>query len=175
MTDLERFRSLFTQQVQHTWEFVRNIAENAWTAIPVDSDTNFMGTRIQKITILSLLKHLCVVESYWFEQLPLLPANSVLPVPPGTEALQNINTGSEMLARYREMHLRSMQDMSRWTEADLDKEFTFVHRKFTVRGFLRAIHGHHSFHLGQLDLLLRQQGYMPPEYLELAERQSIIA
>src|SRR3546814_6759967 len=51
MTELERFLALFTQQVQHTWDTVAHIDHPVWTTVPIDSDANYLGLRVNRITI----------------------------------------------------------------------------------------------------------------------------
>src|SRR3546814_17421622 len=72
MTGLERFLALFTQQVQHTGDTVAHIDHPVWTTVPVDSDANYLGLRVNRITIAALLRHLCLTETLWFNTLPLL-------------------------------------------------------------------------------------------------------
>lgn len=64
-----------------------------------------------------------------------------------------------------------MRDTSsaHWVAVPVESE-TFVGRRFTVMGFLWAIHGHHGIRLGPIDLVLRPLGDM-----EWHERARVIA
>src|SRR3546814_11354652 len=62
MTELERFLALFTQQVQHTWDTVAHIDHPVWTTVPIDSDANYLGLRVNRITIAALIRHPCLTE-----------------------------------------------------------------------------------------------------------------
>jgi uncharacterized damage-inducible protein DinB len=48
-------------------------------------------------------------------------------------------------------------------------------RRFTVEGFLWALYGHHCYHFGHVDLLMRQQDVTPPEFIQLPELERVIA
>ena len=58
--------------------------------------------------------------------------------------------------------------------SDLEKEFSFVGRRYTGMGILWAMFGHHAYHLGQLDLLMRQLNFIAPEYMEWSETEKVI-
>ena len=174
-SEVERFVSIFGQQVQHGWDFVARIPPGDWSAVPVDSETMFLGTRVNRISISALVRHLCVAEMHWFSLLPDLAAGGTLPIPPSTHALDDVEGGEALISRYRDAHLAALASVRSWPPELLEKKFTFVGLRFTVMGFLWAIHGHHGFHLGQIDLLLRQVGRSPPEYMEWHERRAVIA
>src|SRR3546814_7973237 len=95
MTELERFLALFTQQVQHTWDTVAHIDHPVWTTVPIDSDANYLGLRVNRITIAALLRHLCLTETLWFNTLPLLDPEAVMAPPNGTGPLDNVERSDE--------------------------------------------------------------------------------
>lgn len=175
MTEMDRFRSLFTQQVEHTWDYVAGLTSEQWVTVPVDSDANFLGIRVNRITIAALLRHLCLTETLWFDTLPTLGDGGVMPPPTGTGPLDHVPPGRELVDLYRERHLASVDGLQRYSAETLDRTFSFVGRRYTVRGFLWAIYGHHCYHLGQVDQLMRQQNVSPPEFLEFNERVAVIA
>lgn len=175
LLERDRFRSLFDQQVRHTWETCEPLTPEQWNVVPVDSDANYLGVRVNRITVAALLRHICLVESSWFEALPRLSEGEAMPPPGGMDALDGIPGGRELLAAYRELHERGLANVAAYDESTLRRSFSFVGRRFTVAGFLWAAYGHHCYHLGQIDLLMRQQNVMPPEFLELPEQQRVIA
>jgi uncharacterized damage-inducible protein DinB len=175
MSEHDRFISLFTQQVQHTWDTVAAIGPNVWTTVPIDSEANYLGLRVNRITVAALLRHLCLTETLWFETLPKLGAGAVMAPPSGNGPLDDVAPGDDLLATYERQHLASLDAVRAYSYDVLAKPFIFVGRHFTVRGFLWAIYGHHCYHVGQVDQLMRQQNVMPPEFLEYCETDKLIA
>lgn len=169
MNELKRFISLFDQQVIHTFDYLDMLRDTQWNAIPIDSETLFLGTRVNKITIGALTRHLANAENHWFKQLTSLPASGTMPLPGKAAALENVSDGVELIDAYRAMHATNLENLHALTPADLEKELVFTGRRYTGIGFLWSVLGHHAYHLGQIDLLMRQQGLAAPEYMEWKE------
>lgn len=51
---------------------------------------------------------------------------------------------------------------------------TIISETYTVMGFLWITFGHHSYHLGQVDMLMRQNGIYPAEYMEWPNTSTLI-
>lgn len=174
MHEVEKFLSLFEQQANLSLSILETVPIPLWTALPADADTNYLGTRIQKITVDALVRHMCLAETGWIEKLPLLVEGAAMPPPLGSTRLERIAPGPELVAAYRNFLVHNLQAVAALSSDDLAKTFTFVGRRYTVQGFLWAIYGHHCYHFGQADLLLRQQGFLPGEFLEYAQTEAII-
>ena len=69
---------------------------------------------------------------------------------------------------------RALSGLASFSNERLSTEFTFVARHFTVMGLLWMVLSHHGFHLGQVDLLMRQNGLQPIEFLEWAETEKVV-
>jgi len=85
------------------------------------------------------------------------------------------NAGLPLVNQYRQALKNNLDRIRAMSSEQLATEFNFIGRRYTVQGFLWAIYAHHSYHFGQIDLLLRQQSYLPPEFLELPEVDRLIA
>jgi uncharacterized damage-inducible protein DinB len=97
-------------------------------------------------------------------------------VPPvGVPMLELADTGMPLVNQYREVLESNLNRIREMPPEQLTTVFTFIGRKFTVQGYLWAIYAHHSYHFGQIDLLLRQQSHLPPEFLELPDRDRLLA
>lgn len=174
MREIDRFLSLFDQLIEQTFAFVRTIDNSVYAAIPIDTDTLFLGTRVNKITVGALLRHVILAETHWFKMLTLLKTDEVMPFPQNASLLENVEDGQPLLDRYKSAYDNSRQLLLSLSSSDLDKQLSFAGRRYTVMGFLWTILGHHSFHLGQIDLLLRQQSITPPEYMEWSETAEVL-
>ena len=174
MTELQRFLSLYDHQVRHTLRFVEHVPQEVWLSVPVDSEFMFLGTRVARITIAALLKHLLIAEGHWFEQLATVQQGGTIPGPPSTTSLSSIEDGPAVLNVYRESHEAALRGVASFSKERLSTEFTFMGRRFAVMGLLWMVLAHHGFHLGQVDLLMRQNGLKPLEFLEWAETENVV-
>ena len=174
MTELERFRSLFDQEVLHTFDYLQLIDESQWRGIPRDSEALYLGTRINKITIAALARHLATAESHWISRLPLVPDNGTMPMAEKDPAIEAVKTVPSFIAIYEKRHEENMGRLAALREKDLGKPLVFAGRRYTGMGFLWSVMGHHAYHLGQMDLLMRQQDLEAPEYMEWREKDRIL-
>jgi len=175
MAELLRFRSLFNQQVLHTLGTLEHVPISLWQAVPADSNTNYLGERVNRITIEALVRHLCQAEQHWANALAETKPGQAIAPPASVTAADEVAPGVPLLQHYRATHETTLVRIQGFDEGRLATELVFAGRRFTVMGFLWAVYGHHAYHFGQIDLLLRQQGHMPPEFLEYAEMANVIA
>lgn len=175
MQEVERFLSLFNQQVTLSQTILEQIPAPLWTSMPADSDTNYLGERISRITIEALVSHLIRAEDYWTTTLSQIKPNADMPPPVGVRMLELSNPGLPLINQYRQVLKTNIDRIRMMSPEQLALEFRFIGRKYTVQGFLWAMYAHHCYHFGQVDLLLRQQSYLPPEFLELPELDRLIA
>lgn len=174
MNEVERFISMFNQQVTLSLNVLEQIPEELWTAIPADSETNYLGQRIKRINIEALVGHLMRAEDYWTKALSQIQSNEEMPPPVGVPMLELAESGMPLVNQYREVLANNLRRIRELSQEQLATVFSFIGRKFTVQGYLWAMYAHHSYHFGQADLLLRQQSYLPPEFLELPDREHLI-
>ncbi len=174
MNEQQRFISLFDQEIIHTFDYLEMLTAAHWNAIPCDAEALFLGARVNKITIAALTRHLIHAESHWFEQIASLPAAGTMPVPGKAVLEENIPDGVGLIGAYRAAHAKNMQKLNALTAETLEKEIIFTGRRYTGIGFLWSTLGHHAYHLGQIDLLMRQQETIAPEYMEWRETGRVI-
>ena len=176
MNELERFISLFNQEVVHTFDYLAMLDDAHWSAIPKDSDALFLGSRVNKITIGALTRHLMNAESHWFGQIAPLAAGGAMPLPSsaGAAQKQDVAEGPWLIDAYKTAHAGNLDKLHALTPVVLEKEILFTGRRYTGIGFLWSILGHHAYHLGQIDLLMRQSGMIAPEYMEWPETGKLL-
>lgn len=174
MTELERFCSLFNQEVLHTFDYLRAIDEAQWRGIPSDSEALYLGTRVNKITIGALARHLATAESHWISELPLIPPNGTMPLAEKDPVIEAVKTVPSFIGVYEDRHQKNMTRLRDLGPTDIEKPLVFTHRHYTGMGFLWSILGHHAYHLGQMDLLMRQQDVLAPEYMEWQETEQLL-
>ncbi|MFA5974015.1 MAG: DinB family protein [Lentimicrobiaceae bacterium] len=175
MNEFERFKSIYAQQTMHTLDFLNMLSQEQWQAIPHNSDALFLGTRVNKITVSALVKHLIITGRHWINSVNSLPVGSTIPIPGNTALLDKVPDGTELMESYRIALEDNKQLLSGLTDGNLEKELIFAGRHYTGMGILWAMFGHHAYHLGQLDLLMRQMNITAPEYMEWSETKKVIA
>ena len=174
MNEFDRFCSLFDQEILHTFDYLPLLKPSQWTDIPADSEALFLGSRVQKITVSALVRHLIHTERTWIRQIGSLPAGATIPLPGPPAGLDNISDGQDLVEAYRSRHAENLAELPRLSPDTLQKEVVFVDRRYTGMGFLWSVLGHHAYHLGQIDLMLRQQGTEAPEFMEWPEIARIV-
>ncbi|HET9112792.1 MAG TPA: DinB family protein [Burkholderiales bacterium] len=174
MNELERFISLFNQEVVHTFDYLAMLDDAHWSAIPKDSDALFLGSRVNKITIGALTRHLMNAESHWLGQIAPLASGSAMPLPGSAGTAQEAAAGPWLIDAYKTAHAGNLDKLQALTPVVLEKEILFTGRRYTGIGFLWSILGHHAYHLGQIDLLMRQLGLIAPEYMEWPETGKLL-
>lgn len=173
MTEFDRFVSLYDKQALHTLDYYQALKADHWQAVPVRSDALFLGKRVKTITISALARHLMTAESHWINSLRAGQSEILLPQPdPAIEALSD---GRELIQGYAQSHQERLRVLAALGNMDLGREVAFTGRRYSVQGLLWAIYSHHAYHLGQIDLLMRQLGTVAPEYMEWPEMEGVIA
>lgn len=170
-----RFVALLNQLVENTFLYVDNLSDVVWNKVPIDTPVMFLGTRVNTINIAGLIRHLLLAESYWFDQLAHCKNGDIIPITENTAIIENINNGMPLIEAYKASHNEGIEKINSMTETDLNKNVFFVDRQYTVMGFLWMTYGHHAYHIGQLDLLLRQMNIEPPDYVRWPNNLSLIA
>ncbi len=168
-SELQRFLTLFDQLMEQTFAYLKRVDTPAYAAVPVDSDVMFLGTRVNKINIGGLVRHLTLAEPHWFESLSSASDGDTIPLPGKSSLLEGVGDGQPLVDAYRSAYARCQPPLEKLTETELNKRVSFVGRHYTVMGLLWTVLGHHNFHLGQIDLLMVQENIQPPEYMEWPE------
>lgn len=175
MTEFERFKSIYSQQSIHTLDYLEMLNPEQWQAIPHDSEMLYLGTRVNKITVSALVKHFIVAERHWINSVATMPTGSVIPIPANTSTLDDLDNGEKLLDAYRKAHEENLKLLSGLSDDDLKKDFVLAGRHYTGMGILWAMFSHHAYHLGQIDLIIRQLNLLAPEYMEWPETEKNVA
>jgi uncharacterized damage-inducible protein DinB len=172
--ELERFRLMFDHQFHHTFTFLEALDEEDWQHVPIDNDVMFLGSRVATINISNLLSHLLMTEADWFTKLKATHDLHDLDFHQDFSLVANLSGGKDLVARYRRSHNETISRLDALNADDLTKRIRFADRWLTGMGFLWFVFAHHSFHLGQIELLIRQCGHGAPEFLEWPEVNRVV-
>ncbi|KWN07836.1 hypothetical protein WT83_25000 [Burkholderia territorii] len=166
-SEFSRFVILFNQLSQYTDAWLSCFPADKFDWVPVETSSMKFGERVSRVTLERLVTHLCVAERGWVEQLKTCADGATISVPkdPELEA-RLLNAGAEFLEMARQISRENADEMSRLPASVLDKKVVFVGRQWTGMGLLWGIYAHRAFHLGNVDIYLRQTDVVAPEFFE---------
>ncbi|TDJ29612.1 MAG: hypothetical protein E2O59_03965 [Gammaproteobacteria bacterium] len=163
-SELERFCVLFDRLVHLTSAGVSATEDDLRTWQPNPDEGLSIGTRIKTVTIKSLFIHQVVTEHLWIHAAASCEEGASMPKPSdAAELTARLNEG-DYLEEASLLHAVNMELLRSFTESTLAKKVEFVGRNWTVMGFLWSMYGHHSYHLGHIDMYWRQSGNPGPDF-----------
>jgi len=165
-TEFDRFLMMWERSIHRFGEILGQVTEEAYRTVPIPGDTNYLGDRVGEIMIDTLVRHLVVAERHWFRFVLDCEEGAPIPKPEGIVARAELShdVAGEFYQKEIGAALESLKGIDR---SQLDKTVTWDGCTYTVMGFLWTILSHHTYHLGQIDLLMRQQGIYPHDVLSL--------
>lgn len=158
--ELNRFLSMWKRSIYRFDKVLNGLTDEALRSIPIPSDSNFLGNRVGEIMIDTLIRHLVIAESHWFKTLASVNDGDIIPKPESIVANAELNKDNAAEFYVNEI-TKSLPYIENLTDEQLIKKVKWDNNTFTVMGFLWAISNHHTYHLGQIDLLLRQNNITP--------------
>ena len=161
--EFERFLTLFDRSVHSTNDWIARVPRDKFEWIPVDNSNLAYGDRVPRPTIKSLFIHLAVAEHRRLRDIKECPENGMLPIPHDPELTARLGSG-DIVANAMAIHKGNMELLRGFTEDILEKHVHFVDQRWTVMGLLWAIYAHRTFHLGNIDIYLRQCNVAAPEF-----------
>ncbi len=168
--EFTRFLHMFDQMVLFCEGWLDRMRPEQLDWAPIENSSMKFGDRVSRITVKGLVIHLAAGEAHWVQQLKACPAGATVSVPRNT-ALEKQMASGDFRATAMAMHRSHMEQLRSYTEEDLRKEIVFADRSWTVMGFLWAMYSHRAFHLGNIDIYLRQSDLVAPDYFRFPAMQ----
>jgi uncharacterized damage-inducible protein DinB len=168
--ELGRFLTLFDQLALYNEAWLEKMPADKLDWAPIENSSMRFGDRVSRITAKGLTIHVAVGERHWVEQIAACAPASVIPVPKNP-ALEKEISGGDWRAVTRAMHAENMQRMRGYTAAELEKPVVFADRQWTGMGLLWGMYSHRAFHLGNIDIYLRQTDTVAPDYFRFPSEQ----
>ena len=75
-----------------------------------------------------------------------------------------LDASEDLIADAMKLHRSNMQAFAALSEAQLAKNLRWMGREWTVMGFLWGIYSHRSYHLGNIDILMREADEDAPDF-----------
>ncbi len=161
--ELQRFLTLFDQLVLFNEAWIDRMPEEKLEWAPIENASMRFGDRVSRITVKGLMIHLCVGEKQWVEGIPTIAEGGVIPVPKNALLSASLAAG-DWRAKVRDAHQENMARMRDYTAADLARKVVFADHEYTGMGLLWAMYAHRAFHLGNIDIYLRQTDTVAPDF-----------
>lgn len=164
-SEFNRFVVLFEQLSQYTQAWLEKIPADKFDWVPIDNSSIKFGERVSKVTFRSLMTHLCISEPGWIEQLRTCENGAKIAIPSNPEFEAKM-LGDDFIEIAKQTNLNNLASIKAFSPELLDKEIYFVNRKWSVMGMLWGMYAHRAFHLGNIDIYLRQADIIAPEFFE---------
>ena len=164
--ELERFLSLFDGLV---------VSSNAWMTrtpakkldwVPFDNPNMKFGDRISTITMRSVYIHTTVGEHLWAKKLKDCDDGAMLKFDPADvrSLTEKLNASKDLVGDAMKLHADNMALFRGYGENQLARKIRWSGREWTVMGFLWAIYSHRSYHLGNIDIFMREADEEAPDF-----------
>lgn len=164
--ELDRFLTLFDALVDsnNAWLAGTPKEEHDWT--PFHNENMKFGDRISVITMKSVYIHTIVGEHLWSRILNDCADGASLKFERDeVVALSHrLTTASDLVGEAMALHKRNMNNFTSYTDGQLAKTIEWSGRKWTVMGFLWGIYAHRCYHLGNIDILMREGNHKAPDF-----------
>jgi len=161
----ERFLTLFQRMVDHTDAWIQKTPADKLDWVPIQTSAMRFGDRVSRVTIKGLIAHIVVGEDHWAHSLPAIADGAVMPIPQYS-ALQDEFASGDFQAIAHRSQKTIVAAFAALTQEQLDRRVVWVGRTWTVMGFLWGAYAHRAFHIGNIDIYLRQADVVAPEFFE---------
>jgi len=166
MNEHQRFLELFEALVVANNKWMENTPAEKLEWVPVDNPSMKFGDRISTITIKSVYIHTIVGECGWSRMLRDCADGAALAPDhaEGKALTQELNDSRDLVGDAMRLHRTNMQRFGAYDQSCLDKKIRWTGRDWSVMGFLWGIYSHRSYHLGNIDLLVREADAKAPDF-----------
>jgi uncharacterized damage-inducible protein DinB len=169
--ELSRFVVLFDRLVQYTEAWLDRMEPaklDDW--MPIENPSMRFGDRVGRITVKGLIVHTIVGERFWVRHLRDCAPGAEIPVPRDPETARRVSEG-DFRAEAKRLHAENLGAVRGFGEEVLAKPVRFVGRDWTGMGLLWGMYAHRAFHIGNIDIYLRQSDVIAPEFFEFNPTQ----
>ena len=162
-TERDRFLVLSDRLAEWTNKWIELTPPDKLDWVPIEKDSVKYGDRLARVTTKNLFIHTIVAEHCWARALAECDEGGDIGLPLDAELSEELGE-SDLVARAGDMHKQNMELFGAYSEEQLGKNIVFVDRQWTTVGFLWGVYSHRAFHLGNIDIHLRQGGVKAPDF-----------
>lgn len=164
--ELNRFLRLFDGLVVSSNSWMMGTPREKQNWVPFDNPNMKFGDRISTITIRSVYIHTIVGEHFWARALKACEAGGTVKFNSDSVVAltKKLSDSSDLVADAMKLHGENMGLFGSYSDEDLAKTITWSGSEWTVMGFLWAIYSHRSYHLGNIDIFMREADEKAPDF-----------
>ena len=163
VAERDRFLVLFDRLTEWTNRWIELTAPDKLDWVPLEQDSVKYGDRLARVTTKNLYIHTIVAENSWAKALSRAEDGKDIGLPLNAELSAELDK-SNLVERAGELHKENMAMFGALPEEQLAKNILFIDRQWSLVGFLWGIYSHRAFHLGNVDIYLRQGGVEAPDF-----------
>ena len=161
--ELDRFIRLHDGMAEMNRSWLELAPPDRLDWVPSEDAIHRFGDGRTPVTIRNLFIHVAVAENVWISALAAASENDVMP-PPSNEALSHRLATGDLVAEAASLHAETLSIIRGLSQAVLDKHVVAARRRWDGIEFLWGVHAHRAFHLGHLDVYLRMNDRLTPEF-----------
>ena len=166
--ELARFLVLFDRMVHYTDSWLDRMDPAKYDWAPIENSSTRFGSRVSRITVKSLVEHTILAERNWIKQIQCCASGATVPLPNDPDAANRFRK-EEFRSAAMELHKENMAILATYGPEDLEKKLEFVGRQWSGMGLLWGMYAHRAFHVGNIDIYLRQSDVAGPEFFEFSQ------
>ncbi len=162
-SDFNRFVVLFDRLVQATDTWIEQTPKDKLDWFPVDNPNVRFGDRVTLVTIKSLYTHVTVEEHHRFNFLKDCEDGATVPMPKDPALTARLVNG-DLVREAVVAHEQVMTTLRSFSDAQLQKTVHFSGHAWPMMEFLWVMYAHRAYHLGNIDIYLRQSDTLAPNF-----------
>ncbi|MDP4594258.1 MAG: hypothetical protein NWT00_06795 [Beijerinckiaceae bacterium] len=168
-----RFLSLFDALTEANNAWMNGMPKDKWNWVPFDNPNMKFGDRISTITIKSVFIHTIVGEVQWASLLPSVAEGGEMKMDPSKikPLTQQLDEATDLIDASMQLHAQNMDAFGSIGAEQLAKNIRWTGRDWTVMGFLWGIYSHRSYHLGNIDIFMREANEPAPDFFSNFHQQ----
>jgi len=172
LSERQRFLDLFDALVVANNAWMTGTPKEKWDWVPFENPNMKFGDRISTITIRSVFIHTIVGETQWASLLPQAGDGEMRMDPQtGKTLTQQLNDSAELVGDAMALHAQNLDAYASLPAEQLARPMRWSGRDWTVMGFLWGIYAHRAYHLGNIDIFMREADEAAPDFFSNFRQQ----
>jgi uncharacterized damage-inducible protein DinB len=159
----DRFLVMYEELVLVTNDWMLTMPKEKLEWAPVDNPNVRFGDRLTTVNIKGLYKHITLNDHYWVRMIRDAENNAVFQRPDIPDIAEAMD-GENFIEDAIRLHGENIDVLRSFGKPELTKKVVHTRRTYTGMGFLWAMYAHRSYHLGNIDIYIRQADVKAPDF-----------
>lgn len=170
--ELKRYLTMFDALVRAAGLWLEKMPAESLEWTPPSPNGIHFGKRLRHASVKTLFAHMAIADNFWAKAMRDAEPGGTIPLPRDMNAFHDVIDG-DLLDNCLGLHQETLALIGGYSAEDLKKPVIFAgdNSRWTVMGFLWAAFGHRSYHLGNLDMLIRIKAGDAPDYFAFSGAQ----